>query len=236
MNIQNDENYWPVPAEELRNIPEGEPFICMFSGGKDCGLALSVALDKGKLFEIVHCLHKETEKSIWHSQSRQIVEKQAVEIKKNVNFSYSSVWYHRTKYIHMLMDYAKKGVKSVVFGDLFEEKQAKLEVALCKCAGLIPRMPLWQIPEETLIQEVQKRKIKSIITLIRSPKIPLEWLGKQFDEEAYKYFIKLGIDPFGENGEFHTSLVGADYFEKDLSYSLGEVVRDPEGMKIELLF
>lgn len=68
----------PLP-EDINKIPKGEPFICMFSGGKDCMLALSVACETGIPSALIHSMYAEEEEavSILHMQKQSLIERQA---------------------------------------------------------------------------------------------------------------------------------------------------------------
>lgn len=74
---------------------------------------------------------------------------------------------------------------------------------------------------DSLISDLEKFKIETVITTIdlRSG-ISEDWLGKNFDRNTYNEFKKLNIDPFGENGEFHTFVVNSGLFERKLQYKL----------------
>ena len=64
--------------DEIRTVPIGEKFICLFSGGKDCGLAIELALQQGaELYELVHCLNANTNEVAWHKQSEKLAMMQA---------------------------------------------------------------------------------------------------------------------------------------------------------------
>ena len=225
-------NYWPVEEEKLRSLPENECFVCMFSGGKDSALALALAIKTGNLHELLHCTDMDTQQSVWHLQSLEVVKNQAEAISSRLKIITYSAWEGRTKLVKLYQHYVTQGVKSIVFGDLYEEKQAKLQVALCLSAGLIPRMPLWRRPFEELLNLLEVHQICSIITCLESEKIDSKWLGKKFDRSMYEYFRKLGIDPFGEQGEFHTTLVNADYFKKPLLYKIGDLDIFPNNKRI----
>jgi len=211
---------WPIEKEKLRKMPIGEPFICMFSGGKDSGLALSMTINKGKPIALVHYIDENSKESIFHKQKCEIIEAQATALNLPVVYQYNKWWVKWNKIVKMYMEYKKQGVKYVVFGDLVSEDNAKTQVTLCQSAGLIPCMPLWLLPYEILLDEIKERNIKSIITIINDPLIESKWLGKVFDRQAYECFKELGIDPFGENGEFHTTLVDADCFKSPLNYKI----------------
>ena len=48
-------------------------------------------------------------------------------------------------------------------------------------------------------------------------------LGKVFDEEMYEKFNHLKIDPLGEKGEFHSTLIDLDLFEFSIKYNIESI-------------
>lgn len=218
-------NYWPVSREVLNDVEPGSPFVCLYSGGKDSALALSIAMEKGKLYKIVQCVSKEEHKSIWHEQE----EANMCQLLKKIGYDYeiisSSIWSNRSAFIRELIKYKNSGVTTVVCGDLYEEEQAKYERLLCLSAGLELKLPLWQKDFDKIMCEHEKRNIKSVISCVLkdSPLDPEKWLGRMFDRKAYDEFVRLGIDPLGEKGEFHTTVISADYFKNKVDYTLGEI-------------
>ncbi len=126
--------------------------------------------------------------------------------------------------------FARQGVESVVFGDLRLERNARWQAALCEQAGLTPRMPLWQLEPAFELQEMQHRKMRSVITWVNPQKLPPYWIGKLYDGDAYRAFQKAGIDPLGENGEFHTTFIGCDLFSR--SIDLDRIQLQPQSLKI----
>ena len=221
-----------LPSEvlKLRNIPFNESFICMFSGGKDCGFALSMALQKSKAVALIHCLDKDNHTSLFHEQTEDIVQAQANAFNIPIVYKNYKWWVRWDKIVKMYKEYKENGVKYVVFGDLRAEGNVDTQIKLCKSAGLIPCIPLYFLPYDYLINEMEKRNIQSIITTITHPSIGSEWLGRFFDRQAYEHFKQIGVDPFGENGEFHTTLINADFFNKPFQYD----ILDNNGKKITI--
>ena len=213
---------WPIEIKKLRNLPlAGEPFICLFSGGKDCGMALSMAMQSGNAVALIHYIDEDNVSS-FHLQKREVIEAQSASLNIPVVYLYDNWWNKWNKLVKIFMEYEKQGVKYVVFGDLTENSNVKHQVTLCQSANIRPCLPLLSLPYEFLIDEIGKRNIKSVISTISHSLIENKWLGKVFDREVYGYFLKLGLDPFGESGEFHTTLVDADCFKYPLNYKITE--------------
>ena len=211
-------------------MPDGEPFICSFSGGKDSVLALSLAGERGIAKGLIHWANKETEASTFHEQSIAIVKQQAKNLNLPITITSFSPKEHRLELLKIYEGYAKQGIKSIVFGDIYLTDSLKLQSILCRKVGLTPRYPLWNRNYDELMQEIIRRNITSIITRVNTSKLDSEWLGAVFNQEIYGKFLKMDIDPFGERGEFHTTVVDGDVFQKPLEYTFN--ISEPLGLNL----
>lgn len=217
----------PINYTYIKNsftdMPKGEPFICSFSGGKDSALALSMACEIGIAKGIVHWSNNEENLSIFHCQGLSIINEQARCMEIPLTIVHNTPWENtRLKLLNMYKDFRKQGINSIIFGDILNENSLKYQVALCRAAGLIPRYPIWNKSHSELMVELENRKIKTIITRINTDLLDAKWLGKIFDRDVYGAFCELDIDPFGENGEFHTTVVNADIFKEEMRYCLDD--------------
>lgn len=217
-------NNFPISFEELSHVPKDEPFICMFSGGKDCSLALSIMQERNPVKGLLHCVSASKNISLFHLQSHKIVKTQAEAMGLPVNIIDYSALDRWPKLVNTYKQLAEQGIKSILFGDQFLEGHALLQINMCISAGLTPRMPLWHMPQSQIQKELKERKINCIITAIGTPLLSDSWLGKTFDDYAFEHFKSLGIDPLGENGEYHTTLVDADFLKKQLVYRVGNTI------------
>ncbi len=207
---------WPIDASKLRRLEQGERFICLFSGGKDSGLALLSAMDAGRPTALVQCVTHRSDHSRFHDQPIVLAQRQALALGIPLYISQASPWEQPAQIIALYRSFANQGVQSVVFGDLYLEQNARWQAALCEQAGLMPRMPLWQLGPEFVLEEMQRRKIQSVITWVNPQKLPPHWIGRAYDRIAYRAFEQAGIDPMGENGEFHTTLIDCDLFSHSI--------------------
>lgn len=94
-------------------------------------------------------------------------------------------------------------------------------------------MLLWEMPYDELINKLEAHKIKSLISIIRPPLLETKWLGQVYSRFMYEHFEAMGIDSFGEKGEFHTTLVDADIFSSSIRYHVDSIekVTDKFGEK-----
>jgi uncharacterized protein (TIGR00290 family) len=117
----------------------------------------------------------------------------------------------------------KEGITHIVFGDLFLDDIRKYRESKLAKANIIPLFPLWGIDTVHLAKEMINAGIKAVITCIDPKKLDASFVGRQFDIQLLSDFPK-GIDPCGENGEFHTFVYDGPMFYNPIPISIGTVV------------
>jgi uncharacterized protein (TIGR00290 family) len=95
------------------------------------------------------------------------------------------------------------GATSVVFGDLFLKDIREFREAALAGSGLAPLFPLWGRNTADLAIEMIDGGLNATITGIDRTQLESSFLGRPFDRDLLNA-LPAGIDPCGENGEFHT--------------------------------
>jgi uncharacterized protein (TIGR00290 family) len=115
------------------------------------------------------------------------------------------------------------GITHMIFGDLFlEDIRAYREQKLAG-TGITPVFPLWQRPTVPLAQAMIASGLEAYLATVDLKKLPAEFAGRKFDHQLLVDFPD-GIDPCGENGEFHTCVVAGPMLSKRLAVTTGERV------------
>jgi uncharacterized protein (TIGR00290 family) len=119
-----------------------------------------------------------------------------------------------------------EGVTHIIFGDLFlSEIRAYREHKLAG-TGITPLFPLWQRPTKQLARDMIASGMEAYIATVDLKKLPAELAGRRFDASLLAALPE-GIDPCGENGEFHTCVVAGPMFSQPLAVVPGaRVERD----------
>jgi diphthamide synthase (EF-2-diphthine--ammonia ligase) len=65
--------------------------------------------------------------------------------------------------------------------------------------------------------------VEAIITCVDPKKLPRSFAGRRFDHALLEELPE-GVDPCGENGEFHTCVLVGSMFREPLRAVVGEVV------------
>ena len=123
----------------------------------------------------------------------------------------------------VLQDAKAEGITHVVFGDVFlADVRAYREARLAE-AGLAAHFPLWMRDTAALAREMIEGGLRATVTCLDPKKMPRELAGCRFDE-ALLARLPDGVDPCGENGEFHTFAWDGPMFDKSIEVKVGRTV------------
>ncbi|MCI4369098.1 MAG: adenine nucleotide alpha hydrolase [Thermoplasmata archaeon] len=118
------------------------------------------------------------------------------------------------------------GVSHVVFGDLFLEEIRKYREQRLSGAGMTGVFPLWGRPTSALAGEMIDAGLKATLVCVDPRKLDASFAGRSFDRELLG-LLPNGVDPLGENGEFHTFVTDGPGFARPIAVREGErVTRD----------
>jgi uncharacterized protein (TIGR00290 family) len=120
----------------------------------------------------------------------------------------------------------REGITHMIFGDLFlADIRAYREQKLAG-TGITPIFPLWERPTPALAQAMIASGLEAYLATVDLKRLPAEFAGRRFDAQLLADLPE-GIDPCGENGEFHTCVVAGPIFSQRLPVEAGErVIRD----------
>jgi uncharacterized protein (TIGR00290 family) len=116
-----------------------------------------------------------------------------------------------------------EGVTHVIFGDLFLRDIRAYRETLLAGLGLTPVFPLWDRPTDALAREMLAAGLSAVLTCIDPRKLDKSFAGRTFNQELLRD-LPAGVDPCGENGEFHTFVTKGPMFAGSIDCKLGEVV------------
>ncbi len=115
------------------------------------------------------------------------------------------------------------GVEAVAFGDLFLEDIRRYREEKLRPTGLRPLFPLWGIPTRTLAEAMLQGGLRARLTCVDPRRLDRSFAGRDFDAELLAELPE-GVDPCGENGEFHSVAYAGPMFSAPLPIRSGEVV------------
>lgn len=218
-----------------------EKIIVAWSGGKDSAMALR-ELRGSKDYEISALLTTVTEdydRISMHGVRRELLERQAaalgLPLEKVYISAHSSDEEYETKMRDVLSRYKKLGVSSVAFGDIFLEDLRRYREDRMAQAGMAAIFPVWKRNTLELAHKFIDLGFKAIITCVDSKALDGAFAGRIFDRQFVED-LPPGVDPCGENGEFHSFVYDGPIFREPVAFQKGGVVlRDNRFWYCELL-
>ena len=122
-----------------------------------------------------------------------------------------------------VMAATRDGITHIIFGDLFlTDVRAYREQKLAG-TGMTPVFPLWARPTAALAREMIASGLEARLVSVDRTKLDSSFAGRNFDQTLLTD-LPDGIDPCGENGEFHTCVVAAPVFSRRIDVVPGDVV------------
>jgi len=115
------------------------------------------------------------------------------------------------------------GVEAIAFGDLFLEDVRRYREEKLAGTGLAPLFPVWGLDTRQLAEEMIAAGLRARIVCVDPRKLSAEFAGRDFDA-AFLRDLPAGVDPCGENGEFHSAVYAGPIFRAPIPIENGEVV------------
>jgi uncharacterized protein (TIGR00290 family) len=210
-------------------IPTRQKAIASWSSGKDSAFALYEAQRSGE-FEIVGILTTVTEayrRVAMHGVRNELLDRQADAlglpcIKVSIPSPCPNEIYERE--MSLVMNRLRaEGVTAMIFGDLFLEDIRAYREARLEEVGIQGVFPLWKRDTAVLAREMVAVGLQARLTCVDPRKLDASFAGRRFDEELLNS-LPSGVDPCGENGEFHTMVTAGPMFRAPIAVAVGEVV------------
>ncbi|MGG5460919.1 diphthine--ammonia ligase [Clostridium sp. B9] len=211
-------------------------FIASYSGGKDSTLALYKAMQQGDAVGIIVMMEEDGERSRAHSLFPSVLEAQAKAIGLPL-FRAATNWENYEKiFVGKLKEAKELGAEVLVTGDIDVPEHECWHERVTESVGLKLGMPLWRMSHKEVVQEFINLGFKTKIVTVNLDKgMKEEDLGRILDFEYMKELEERGIDPCGEAGEFHTTVIAGPLFKEEINVKHGEIISDKNYMYLTLV-
>ncbi len=113
-------------------------------------------------------------------------------------------------------------IEAVAFGDMFCNGIADYRRSYIEPAGLECVFPLLGENSSDLANEIIERGIQTTVTTTDGQALSKEWCGLEYSREFIQS-LPQGVDPCGEDGEFHTLVTSAPCFDGCIILTLEEI-------------
>ena len=115
------------------------------------------------------------------------------------------------------------GLREIAFGDLFLADIRAYREALCARLDWTPRFPLFPADTAALARGMLAGGLRATLCCVDTTQLDAGFAGRDFDA-ALLADLPAGVDPCGENGEFHTLAWDGPMFARPLAVARGETV------------
>ena len=221
-------------------MPTLEPILFCWSGGKDSAMALHTLLQQNeyRIASLLTTVTEGYERISMHGVRRELLHQQAQSIglplhevripPECVNPIYEA------RMEEALRIHYDQGIRKVAFGDIFlEDLRVYREKNLARI-GMTALFPIWKRDTGELIQFFHAQKFRSVAACIDGKVLARQFAGRELDAD---FFAELppGVDPCGENGEFHTFVFDGPIFQTPVRFRTGDVVERDSFVFCDLL-
>ncbi len=128
----------------------------------------------------------------------------------------------------------KIGVEAFAFGDLFLEDVRRYREDNLAGTGIEPVFPLWGLNTSELAREMVASGLAARVTCVDPKQLDPAFAGRAFDA-AFLDGLPDGVDPCGENGEFHSFVHQGPMFVRPIAITPGKIVERDRFVFADLL-
>lgn len=209
-------------------MPARQPVAFMWSGGKDSAYALHKMLENPQ-YEVHYLLstfNARYHRLSMHGIRESLVDQQAAAI----GIPLIKTWVeegsndeYEKKLAQTLQPLKEEGIDTLVFGDIFLEDLRTWREQQLASLGMKALFPLWKKDTRQLVTDFINEGFVTYTCCVNANLLTQDHVGRKIDH-AFIKSLPEGIDPCGENGEFHSFCTGGPIFDKPLHFEIGETI------------
>lgn len=200
-----------------------------WSSGKDAALALAAArADAGlEVVGLPTTVNEDADRVAMHAVRRELLQAQAdalglplhcVQIPQHCR---NEVYAERMGAAVAAAE--ADGVTRMVFGDILLADVRAYREEMLDPTRIVPVFPFWGRDTAALARDLLASGVRATLTCVDPRVLDPAFAGREYDEQLLAD-LPDGVDPCGENGEFHTFVHDAPGFAAPLEVRTGEVV------------
>jgi len=141
-------------------------------------------------------------------------------------------------YERALTELRASGIERVVTGDIAPVDGQPNFISVCaERVGMRVSLPLWGVERREYMQEVVALGFDVMLTFVNEPWLGAAWVGRHLDAQALAELEQssrhTGLDLAGENGEYHSMVLGGPGWLSALDVT-GRTVSTPPQHRLEI--
>lgn len=198
-----------------------------WSGGKDSAHALLRAQqsDKYEIVALLTTVNRETRRSTMHGIPLPLLQVQAdsigiplhvVDLTPKGNMEDYGAAMSQTVVHFKALD-----VTHFIFGDIFLHDVRKYREQQLAPHGIEVVEPLWGKTSEEEMEDFLVSGLRTVVVTTMADELGVAAIGREIDRD-FIGSLPDGIDPNGENGEYHTFCYDGPIFQYPIPFRLGE--------------
>ena len=192
--------------------------VCSWSGGKDSCYAMMQAMQLGYQSKVLlNMLNENRKVSRSHGLPLKILKQQATQMNLPLVAHPTSWSDYERNFIEILVTLKESySLDCAVFGDIDLQLHRDWAEKNCEAVNIKALLPLWKRNRKELVLEMLDCNIECMIVSCNTT-MGEKYLGKTLTNKLTDELELTGIDPCGENGEFHTLVVNCPIFDRRIS-------------------
>lgn len=203
--------------------------VLNWSSGKDAALAYYHLLQNTeyRVTQLLTTVSLDHGRVVMHGVRERLLDAQSEQMNVPVKKIYlpaspDDVTY-KTSMQDALTALQKEDITGSAFGDIFLEDLRAYREQQLATVGMQALFPLWQKDTREMVGELEDVGIEAMIVCVNARQLDESFLGRRVDRKLLAD-LPAGVDPCGENGEFHTFVYNAPFFGKSIPIKKGAVV------------
>ena len=207
----------------------GTRIVLAWSGGKDSALALHRLQQSSawKTEALLTTVTEDYDRVSMHGVSRALLEAQAealglalMQVKIPADCS-NEIYDERMRVA--MAECRARGVEHVAFGDVFLEDVRRYREERLAQVAMQGVFPLWGLDSGRLARDLVRLGFRAVVACVDLRVLDSSFAGREFDER-FLADLPPGVDPCGENGEFHSFVYDGPNLRLPLMVEVGDRV------------
>lgn len=210
-------------------MPDNNKTVFHWSSGKDSALALYYLQQDSeyKIDHLVTSVNQHYQRVTMHGTPISLLQKQIeaiglthsmIELPENPSMEeYEKCMGEAMNKLH------QQGFRFASFGDIFLEDLKAYREREMESLDFKTIFPLWKKDTKSLITEFIRLGFKAVVVCANDA-MGEQFLGRTIDQ-AFVDELPVGIDPCGENGEFHTFCYDGPIFRQPVPFGFGKKIK-----------